>query len=228
MRTAITTAAKAVSAALALAVAINVNAAPAQADNASARIIVDAVAARTTTVSSYTANISLHVAMHSFPFIRMTINGDTAYQQPGQYTLKMHTLPALAKAFQNVSGDAGDPTVWIRKYEIAVDRSNPMQAGHIALKMTPKSACQVDHAEATIDTSNMTVSRMEWFYNSGGHIAVDYQYLQVGGVLMVAHQSAEIAMPNIRATASADLTNYALQMDLAAVTAANSKAAASQ
>jgi len=226
MRTAIITAAKAASAALAG--AIIVSAAPAYADSASARIIVDAVAARTTAVSSYTANISLHVAMHSFPFIRMTINGDTAYQQPGQYTLKMHTLPALAKAFQNVSGDAGDPTVWVLKYDIAVDRSNPLPAGHIALKMTPKSPCQVDHAEATIDTATMTVSRMEWFYGNGGHIAVDYQYEAFGGVLMVAHQSAEIAMPNIRATASADLTNYALQMDLAAVTAANRKAAASQ
>src|SRR5690242_5158190 len=75
----------------------------ADAENASARIIVDAVAARTTIVSSYTANISLHVAMRSFPFIHLSISGNTAYQQPGQYTLKMHTLPALAKAFQSVS-----------------------------------------------------------------------------------------------------------------------------
>jgi hypothetical protein len=212
----------------AAAVALIANAAPAYADNASARMLVDAVAARTTTVSSYTANISLHVAMHSFPFVRMTINGDTAYQQPGQYTLKMHTLPALARAFQNVSGDAGDPAVWVRKYDIAIDSGVRQPKGDIALKMTPKTQGPIGHAEALIDTSTMTVIRMEWFYNNGGHIAVDYQYAQIGSVLMIEHQTAEIAMPSIRATATADLTNYAMQMDLASVTATPHKPAASQ
>jgi hypothetical protein len=212
----------------AAAVALIANAAPAFADTAGARMLVDAVAARTTTVSSYTANISLHVAMHSFPFVRMTISGDTAYQQPGQYTLKMHTLPALARAFQNVSGDAGDPNEWVRKYDIAIDASDRQPNGNIALKMTPKTHGPIDHAEALIDTSTMTVTRMEWFYNNGGHIAVDYRYAQIGSVLMVEHQTAEIAMPSIRATATADLTNYAMQMDLASVTATPHKPAASQ
>jgi len=207
---------KIVIAAAAAAVALLGVAARADADNASARIIVDAVSARTTMVSSYTANISLHVAMRSFPFIHMSVSGDTAYQQPGQYTLKMHTLPALAKAFQSVSGDAGDPTVWVRTYDISIDRSGPVEQGRISLLLTPKSHCQVEHAEATIDTATMTVARMEWFYQSGGHIAVDYQYAPIGSVLMVAHQSAEISMPNYRATATAEITNYSLQTDLAA------------
>ena len=189
--------------------------AQAAAGSASARAIVDAVMARTTQVSSYTANLSLHVALHSFPFLHLTINGDMSYQQPGQYDVKMHTLPALAKAFQNVSGDAGDPDVWLQKYNITTDATVAAPAGQIALRMTQKNQGEIEHAEAFIDTSTMTVARMEWFYRHGGHISIDDHYAQVGNVLMVDHQTAEIAMPGIRATASADLTNYAMQMDLA-------------
>ena len=61
----------------------------ASADNTNVRWIVDSVAARTTSVSSYSANILLHVKLHSFPFLSMTVKGDTTYQQPGQYTVTM-------------------------------------------------------------------------------------------------------------------------------------------
>jgi hypothetical protein len=211
---------------IASAIAALALAAPALANDASARTIVDAVAARTTTVSSYTANISLHVAMHSFPFVRLTISGDTAYQQPGQYSVKMHTLPALAKAFQNVSGDAGDPTVWVRKYDIAVDARAQAQQGQIALRLTQRTRGQIDHAEAFVDIATMTVARMEWFYNNGGHIAIDYHYAPIGSIMMVDRQTAEISMPSIRASATAELSNYALQTDLAVTTP--SRKAASQ
>src|SRR5258708_6884357 len=75
---------------------------PAYADDESARTLVNAVAARAAPVSGYSADISLHVAMHSFPFIRMTIAGSTTYRQPAHYTVSMHTLPVIAKAFQSV------------------------------------------------------------------------------------------------------------------------------
>jgi len=176
-----------------------------------AGLIVSALTARTASIAGYSADMSLHIALHSFPFISMTIAGNTTYQQPGEYTVTMHTLPAIARALHNVSGDAGDPTVWAHKYNIAIDTAAQPALGVVTLRMTQKIHGQIDHIEAFIDTASMTVTRMEWYYQSGGHIFVDDHYAPVGNVLMVDHQSAEIAMPGVRASATSDISNYSIQ-----------------
>ncbi len=191
-------------------------AAAAPADTHNARAVVAAVAARTTQITGYTADLSLHIALHSFPFIRVTIHGDMRYRQPGEYQVNMHTLPALARAFSNVSGDAGDPDLWLRKYDIAIDDGMQTQGGQIALRLTQKTPGEIDHAEAFIDTDTMTVARMEWHYRHGGTIAVDDHYAQVGDLLMVDRQTAQISMPDVRATATAEISGYAIQTVIAA------------
>jgi hypothetical protein len=193
----------------------------ARADDASdARAIVNAVAARTISVQAYTADLSLHVQMHSFPFIGASFNGNTAYQRPGKYVVTLHTLPAIAKAFAKVSGDAGDPSTWQKRYEISIDRTAAAPLGQTALRLTPKEQCQVTFAEAYVDTATLTVQRIEWHYASGGRIDVDEHYTTQSGVLLADGQTAEIVMPGIHATASAALSNIVLQTDVASVGAA--------
>ncbi|HXW77075.1 MAG TPA: hypothetical protein VEJ20_06680, partial [Candidatus Eremiobacteraceae bacterium] len=104
-------------------------------DQPPAQQIVDAVNARTVAVSGFTADLSLHVAMHTFPFLSLTVRGSAAYTRPGLYDVRLRSLPMIARAFGDVSGDAGDPSMWQRKYVIAVDRSTPAAPGLVALRM---------------------------------------------------------------------------------------------
>jgi hypothetical protein len=180
-----------------------------------ATLVINALTARTASVSSYSADLTLHVSLHSFPFLSLTIGGNTTYRQPGQYTVTMHTLPMLARALHNVSGDAGDPSVWARKYDIAIDKAAGSGQELVALRMTQKIHGQIDHVEAYVDMATMTVTRIEWYYESGGHIFIDDHYAEVGSMLMVDHQSAEIAMPGVRASATSDISNYVIQSDVA-------------
>jgi hypothetical protein len=175
--------------------------------------IVGGLTARTASIAGYSADLSLHIALHSFPFISLSVAGSTTYQQPGRYTVEMHTLPAIARALHSVSGDAGDPTVWQHKYDIVVDRGAVAAPGSVALRMTQRIHGQIDHVEAFVDVASMTVSRMEWYYASGGHIFVDDHYAMVGSVLMLDHQCAEIDMPGVRATATSDISNYSIQSE---------------
>jgi len=175
-----------------------------------AAAVIDALTARTASVAGYSADITLHVALHSFPFLRLAVTGGTTYRQPGQYAVTLNTLPAIARALRSVSGDAGDPVVWSHRYDVTVDPGVQAPTGTVVLRMTQKIHGQIDHVEAYVDAASMTVSRVEWYYRSGGHIFVDEHYGVVGNVLMVDHQSAEIDMPGIRATATSDITNYAI------------------
>jgi hypothetical protein len=197
-------------------VAVSLYAAPSLADGQPpAQQIVDAVNARTVAISGYTADLSLHVAMHTFPFLSMSVRGSAAYTRPGLYDVRLRSLPMIARAFGDVSGDAGDPSMWQRKYVVAIDRSAPATPGLIALRMTQRNPGQIDHAEALIDVATMTVVRMAWYYENGGSITVDEHYAPVGRYLMVDSQTAEIEMPHVRATATADLSGYVLQSDVA-------------
>jgi len=183
---------------------------------ADATAVIGALTARTASVGGYSADITLHVALHSFPFLHLTITGRTTYQQPGRYAVTLKTLPAIARALRSVSGDAGDPVVWSRRYYVTVDPGVQAPSGTIVLRMTQKVHGQIDHVEAYVDAASMTISRIEWYYRTGGHIFVDEHYAMVGTALMVDHQGADIDMPGIRASATSDITNYAITSVVAA------------
>ena len=185
------------------------------ADSPDVQSIVNAVIARTVAVKGFTADLSLHVKMHSFPFVGMTFNGATAYQRPGKFAVTLHTLPAIAKAFAKVSGDVGDPATWETRYDIATVSAPQAQPGQAVLRLTPKQACQVAFAQAYVDVASKTIQRMEWHYVSGGRIDVDERYALQNGVLISSGQTAEISMPGIHATASSTLSNIIVQTDVA-------------
>jgi hypothetical protein len=195
---------------------------PARADDSTdVQAIVNAVIARTQTVRSYTADLSLHVRMHSFPFIGMTFSGVTAYERPGKFAVTLHTLPAIARAFAKMSGDVGDHATWVQRYDISLATGSQAPAGQIVLRLTPRQPCQVAFAQAYVDRSNKTIQRIEWHYVNGGHIDVDEHYAIQNGILLTAGQSAEIAMPGIHASASSNLSNIVVQTDVAALIQSN-------
>jgi hypothetical protein len=191
-------------------------------DSPDVQSIVNAVVARTVAVKGYTADLSLHVKMHSFPFVGMTFNGATAYQRPGKFAVTLHTLPAIAKAFAKVSGDAGDPAAWGARYDIAMVNDSQALPGQITLRLTPRESCQVAYALVNVDVTSKTIQRMEWHYVSGGRIDVDERYALLNGILISAGQTAEITMPGIHATASSTLSNIVVQTDVAVTPSFNS------
>lgn len=190
-------------------------------DSPAVQTVVNAVIARTGSVRGYTADLSLHVKLHSFPFIGMTFRGSTIYSRPGKYAVTLHTLPEIAKAFAKISGDVGDPTGWQKRYDVSIVDASLAPPGQLALRLTPKESCQVAYALVFVDTSTESVQRTEWHYVSGGRIDVDEHYAIQNGVLLSSGQTAEITMPGIHATASSTLSNIVVQTDVAAVTTAD-------
>lgn len=177
--------------------------------------VVQALAARTAHVSAYHADLHLHIRMHSFPYIAVRLSGATTYQRPDKYQVQFRSVPALARGYEKVSGDVGDPAGWRRKYDIIFDRPVAAEPHVAVLRLTEKVRGEIDHALAFVDLNTMTVQRMEWFYYHGGHIALDQHYADVDGVLLVDRQEADIAMPTVKARAWANIGGYSVQTDVA-------------
>ena len=178
--------------------------------------IVTQLTQRMDAVSSYTAHIRLNVQLHSFPYLAANVDGTTSYKRPGQYNVTFNSVPALADAFKNVSGDIGDPAAWHDKFNIAIDPSSANAGANTAvLRLTEKSKGQVDHALAYVDLPSRTVSRMDWFYVNGGRISMEQHFAPISGVLLVDNQAADIDMPGYKATAQATFDGYSVQVGAA-------------
>jgi hypothetical protein len=181
--------------------------------------VVSELTARMDAVSAYKARIHLAVRLHSFPFLAADLEGSTSYVRPGRYSVTFDSLPSLASAFQKVSGDVGDPAAWKSKYDIAVEPPQPTATPNtLALRLTEKVKGQIDHAMAFVDLTSHTVTRMEWYYNNGGRIAMEQHFAPVDGVLLVDSQAADIDMPGYKATAQAVFDGYSVQVSMTPAT----------
>jgi hypothetical protein len=179
--------------------------------------VVAALVKRSNAIAGYHANITVDLQMHSFPFLATTLDGTASYQRPGKYTVNFNSVPELASAFQNVSGDIGDPAAWDQKYVVTLDpstRSAPTNT--VVLRLVQRTKGQIDHELAYVDTSNATVTNMDWFYYSGGKITMSQHFSPIDGVLLVDTQNAEFDMPGYKASADAHFNGYSVQVSMTA------------
>ena len=86
----------------------------------------------------YKASVALHVRLRVFPFIRMTLHGDSWYKRPGLYRFVFRGVPIIARAFSDMKYDLGDPAHWPDRYEIAFAPDSTAAAP--VLRLTPKIA----------------------------------------------------------------------------------------
>src|ERR1700730_3809701 len=99
--------------------------------------VLAALAAAPDQPDAYKASVALHVRMRMFPFIRMTLHGDSWYKRPGLYRFVFRGVPLIARAFSDMKYDLGDPAHWPDKYEIAFAPDSTPAAP--ILRLTPRT-----------------------------------------------------------------------------------------
>src|ERR1700736_6913125 len=97
---------------------------------------------------AYKASVALHVRMRMFPFIRMTLHGDSWYKRPGLYRFVFRGVQFVAKAFSDMKYDLGDPARWPDRYEIAFAPQSTAAAP--VLRLTPKSPVMVKQLDVAL------------------------------------------------------------------------------
>ena len=88
-------------------------------DAPSVPAVLAALAAAPEQPEEYKASVALHVRLRVFPFIRVTLHGDSWYRRPGLYRFVFRGVPLIARAFSDMKYDLGDPARWPERYEIA-------------------------------------------------------------------------------------------------------------
>src|ERR1700681_4719883 len=145
----------------------------------------------------YKASVALHVRLRVFPFIRMTLHGDSWYKRPGLYRFVFRGVPLIARAFFDMKYDLGDPAHWPDRYEIAFAPQSTAAAP--VLRLTPKSAVMVKQLDVALDPAPRRVPKAGLFarrrrQNPAGAAVYARLRARVRG-----QQSATINLPRMKA-----------------------------
>ena len=175
-------------------------------DAPSVSSVLAALSAAADQPEEYKASVALHVRMRVFPFIRMTLHGDSWYKRPGLYRFVFRGVPVIARAFSDMKYDLGNPAQWPERYEVAfAPESTP---GAPVLHLTPKSPVLVKSLDVAVDPARGRIVKATWSRSDGGTITLVQTFAPVSGHAFVAKQTATINLPRMKAELEADYENF--------------------
>ncbi|MGA8533636.1 MAG: hypothetical protein WB615_05970 [Candidatus Tumulicola sp.] len=170
-------------------------------------------------LQSYRARVHVDVRMLSFPFLAPKLDGTSYYRRPDMYEVIFDSVPSYAKGFSKLFNDIGDPLAWEKDQNITVDGVRAIDGRDtIVLRLTKKIHSTIlDHTLAYVDLASYALTRMEWYYTSGGKISMTQQYGKQGSYWVPASQHATIEIPHVRAVADAKYGSYQTNVTVDAI-----------
>lgn len=165
---------------------------------------------RNPSLESYRARVHVDVRMLSFPFFAPQLDGTSYYRKPDTYEVVFDRVPSYAKGFEKLFDDVGSPAAWEKDQNIALDGVTTIDGRPtIVLRLTKKIHSTIlDHTLAYVDAASYTLTKMEWYYTSGGKITMSQQYGRQNGYWVPASQHADINIPHVHAVADAKYASY--------------------
>lgn len=157
----------------------------------------------------YSANVSLHVKLRTFPFIGLTVHGTSSYRRPGLYHYQLVNLPRVAGKFDDLHYDLGDPMSWGMRYDIAMAPGSTDDVP--VLRLTPKKRGMVVYMDIQTDAKHGRMLKATWKRRDGGTIVLTQTYTAQGAADVVTAQQASIDIPHMRADLTATYTNVTLE-----------------
>jgi hypothetical protein len=171
--------------------------------------ILARVEERNPSLNTYQGRMHVDLRMTSFPFIRQHLDGTTYYKKPSNYEVVFDKVPALAKGFDKMFADVGDPANWEKRFVVTYQGERDYQGRKdVELKLVQRVRGMIDHETVLVDPSTWTIDSIRYDYYNGGHIVMTQTFRQVGGYSMLAEQNAEIAIPYAKAVAHGTYSDY--------------------
>ena len=171
--------------------------------------ILARVEERNPSLTTYQGRMHVDLRMTSFPFIRQHLDGTTYYKRPSNYEVVFDRVPALAKGFDKMFADVGDPANWQKRFAVTYLGEREYQGRKdIELKLVQRVRGMIDHETVLVDPNAWTIDSIRYDYYNGGHITMTQTFREVGGYSMLAEQNAEISIPYAKAVAHGTYSDY--------------------
>ncbi len=171
--------------------------------------ILARVEERNPSLTSYQGRMHVDLRMTTFPFIRQHLDGTTYYKKPSNYEVVFDKVPPLAKGFDKLFADVGDPANWEKRFAVTYQGERDYQGRKdLELRLVQRVRGMIDHETVLVDPNAWAIDSIRYDYYNGGHITMTQTFRQVGGYSMLAEQNAEIAIPYAKAVAHGTYSDY--------------------
>ena len=164
---------------------------------------------RNENLSSYQGRLHVQVRMVSFPYIRERLEGTTYFKRPANYEVVFDRVPWYAGGFDKLYSDIGDAANWERRFVVSY-AGLQRYAGRtdVVLRLVQRVRGMIDHETVLVDPMGWAIDQIRYDYYNGGEITMTQQFREIGGYQLLAGQRAEIAIPHVRAVATASYDGY--------------------
>ncbi len=163
---------------------------------------------------TYRADVAFDVGLHSFPYLRKTLHGNAYFKRPARMELVFSDLPPVARGFRNLYVGLGTPSDWATKFTItsAAERIAGREVRYLVL--TPRVADRrLREVDVYVDDAVALPQRIVWRYTDG-RVEMRQRFGRVDGHDLVVAQAADIRLPAVHAYVNAQITNYALNVEV--------------
>lgn len=171
--------------------------------------ILSRVEERNPALNTYQGRLHVDLRLTSFPFLRQHLDGTTYYKKPSNYEVVFDHVPALAKGFDKMFSDVGDPANWEKRFHLTFEGEREYNGRKdLELRLVQRVRGMIDHETVLVDPKTWTIDSIRYDYYNGGHITMTQTFREVGGYSMLAEQHAEIAIPYAKAVAQGTYSDY--------------------
>ena len=160
-------------------------------------------------LKSYSADLTVAIETHGFPYISPTLEGKAYYKQPDKTAVQFQSVPALAGQLKKVVAQMEPPAEWPRLYSVNQTGDDGTNA---SFRLVRKKNGRIDHVDVKVDDKTATVVGMTYFYKDGGSVAFTQTYDQINGNFVVKQQSGKVDIPHYNADVTSTFTNYKLNV----------------
>jgi hypothetical protein len=172
-------------------------------------VILARVNERNPSLSSYQGRLHVQVRMVSFPYVRERLEGSTYFKRPANYEVVFDHVPWYAHGFDKLYSDVGDAANWERRFVVSYEGLRRYEGRtDVVLRLVQRVRGMIDHETVLIDPGAWTIDQIRYDYYNGGAITMTQHFRDVGGYQLLAGQHADIAIPHVRAVATASYDGY--------------------
>jgi len=168
-------------------------------------------------LDSYSVPVHFDVKLRRPLGIPMQLDGMRYFQRPDKQALDMKSVPAAAKAFQQMTASLGTAETWPNTYDITLVPPDP-SAGYYELRGVPKnSSSTVDHILIDVAKDTVAPIRARWFYHNGSTIDMTIDNAMAGGqYLMPKTETLDLSFPSFAGHAVGHYGDYSVNQPIPA------------
>lgn len=176
------------------------------APSASPSTVVAKAYANNDSLSSYTFQMHASVAMHHFPWMHFTVDGEGQYEKGVLYQVRITKAPFFAKRLEQIDLSFLSPSMWRDHYDV---RTVGSQGDDTQFQLTPRDAGTLSRALVTVNPSS-GIREINMEYADGGRIRFLLRSDNMSGYLLPATTDIDINAQGTSLSAHADFSNYSV------------------